>query len=47
MKYEVSSIMLPGCFAALGAGALCKIDGIMTKDYVEILKHKKRHKIVF
>lgn len=47
VKYEASSIMLRGCFAAGGAGALRKIDGIMTKGYVEILKRKRRHKMVF
>lgn len=36
VKYEASS----------GAGALSKIDGIMSKDYVEILKRKRRHKMV-
>ena len=39
VKYRGGSIMLWGCFAAGGTGALHKIDGIMRKEhYVEILK---------
>ena len=39
VKYGGGSIMLWGCFAAGGTGALHKIDGIMRKEhYVEILK---------
>ena len=40
MKHGGVSIMLWGCFAAGGTGALHKIDGIMRRDnYVDILKH--------
>ncbi|XP_058490376.1 extracellular calcium-sensing receptor-like [Solea solea] len=39
VKYGGGSIILWGCFAAGGTGALHKIDGIMRKEhYVEILK---------
>ena len=39
MKHGVGSIMLWGCFAAGGTGALHKIDGITRKEhYVDILK---------
>ncbi|KAL2099419.1 hypothetical protein ACEWY4_005899 [Coilia grayii] len=39
VKHGGGSIMLWGCFAAGGTGALHKIDGIMKKEqYVEILK---------
>ncbi|KAI4873356.1 hypothetical protein NFI96_015959, partial [Prochilodus magdalenae] len=39
VKHGGGSIMLWGCFAAGGTGALHKIDGIMRKEhYVEILK---------
>ena len=39
MKHEGGSIMLWGCFAAGGTGALHKIDGIMRmENYVDILK---------
>ena len=39
MKQSGGSIMLWGCFAAGGTGALHKIDGIMRRDnYVDILK---------
>ncbi|CDQ80712.1 unnamed protein product [Oncorhynchus mykiss] len=39
VKHEGGSIMLWGCFAAGGTGALHKIDGIMREeDYVDILK---------
>ena len=51
------SIMLWGCFAAVGTGALHKIDGFMRKEnYVDILKQhlktsirklKLGHKLVF
>ena len=38
-KHGVGSIMLWGCFAAGGTGALHKIYGIMGKEnYVDILK---------
>ena len=37
MKHGDGSIMLWGCFAAGGTGALHKIDGIM-RNYVDILK---------
>ena len=40
VKHGGVSIMLWGCFAAGGTGALHKIDGIMRKEqYVDILKH--------
>ena len=39
LKHRGGSIMLWGCFAAGGAGALDKIDGFMRKEnYVDILK---------
>ena len=39
VKHRGGSIMLWGCFAAGGTGALHKIDGIMRKrKYVDILK---------
>jgi uncharacterized FlgJ-related protein len=39
MKHGVGSIMLWGCFAEGGTGALHKIDGIIRKEnYVDILK---------
>ena len=39
VKHGGGSIMLWGCFAAGGTGALHKIDGIMWKrNYVDILK---------
>jgi hypothetical protein len=39
MKHRGGSIMLWGCFAAGGSGALHKIDGIMREEnYVNILK---------
>ena len=39
MKHGGGSIILWGCFAAGGTGALHKIDGIMREEkYVEILK---------
>jgi hypothetical protein len=39
MKHGGGSIMLWGCFAAGGTGALQKIDGFIRKDnYVDILK---------
>ena len=39
MNYGGASIMLWGCFAAGGTGALHKIDGIMRQEnYVDILK---------
>ena len=39
VKYGGGSIMLWGCFAAEGTGALHKIDGIMRKEhFVDILK---------
>ena len=39
MKHGGGSIMLWGCFAAGGTGALHKIDGIMREEnYVDILK---------
>lgn len=39
VKYGGGSIMLWGCFAAEGTGALHKIEGIMRKEnYVDILK---------
>ena len=38
MKHEGGSIMLWGCFAAGGTGALHKIDGIMRQEHdVDIL----------
>ena len=40
MKHGVGSIMLWGCFAAGGTGALYKIDGITRQEnYVDMLKH--------
>jgi hypothetical protein len=58
MKHSGGSIMLWGCFAAGGTGALHKTDGIMRQEkYVAILKHnlniseyqklKLGHKCVF
>ena len=39
VKHEGGNIMLWGCFAAAGTGALYKIDGIMKKEhYLEILR---------
>ena len=39
VKHGCCSIMLWGCFAAGGTGALHKIDGVMRKEnYVDILK---------
>ena len=39
VKHRFGSIMLWGCFAARGTGALHKIDGIMKREnYVDILK---------
>ena len=39
MKHRAGSIMLWGCFAAGGTGALHKIGGIMRKEnYLDILK---------
>ena len=38
MKHGGGSIMLLGCFAAGGTGALHKIDGMRTEHYVDILK---------
>ena len=39
LKHEGGSIMLWGCFAAGGTGALHKIDDIMREEnYVDILK---------
>ena len=39
VKHRGGSIMLWGCFAAGGTGALHKIDGIMREEnYVDILK---------
>jgi hypothetical protein len=35
---RLASIMLWGCFAAGGTGALHKIDGFMRENYVDILK---------
>ena len=42
MKHGGGSIMLCGCFAAGGTGALHKIDGIMRKEnYVDYVQHLK------
>ena len=39
MKHGCGSIMLWGCFAAGGTGALHKLDGLMREEkYVDILK---------
>ena len=38
VKHRGGSIMLWGCFAAGGTGALHKIDGMMRGNYVDILK---------
>ena len=39
VKHVGGSIMLLGCFAAAGTGALHKIDGIMMEEnYVDIMK---------
>ncbi|CDQ75896.1 unnamed protein product [Oncorhynchus mykiss] len=43
LKHEGGSIMLWGCFAAGGTGALHKIDIMRKKNYVDILKQHLRH----
>lgn len=43
VKHNGDSIMLWGCFAAIGTGALSKIHGIMKKeDYLDILQRNLR-----
>ena len=43
VKHGGGSIMLWGCFAAAGTGALHKIDGIMKKEhYLEILRQQSQ-----
>lgn len=38
VKHSGGSIMLWGCFAASGTGALHKVDGIMKEDYLSIIQ---------